>query len=88
MLGVHAALKPVLISEYNETFELIVVEIVIASKEIRVITGYGPQENWDNSEKTPFYNALEDEIVASELQGRSIIIAMDANAKLGPDLVP
>ena len=91
MLGVHAALKPVLISEYNEKFELIVVEIVIASKEIRVITGYGPQENWNNSEKTPFYNALEDEIVASGqpgLQGRSIIIAMDANAKLGPDLVP
>ena len=87
MLGVHVALKPVLISEYNETFELLVVKIKIANKAIRVLTGYGPQECWDESEKTPFFNALEEEIAASELQGISTIIAMDANAKLGPTYI-
>ena len=30
IIGVHKALKPVLIQEYNETFELLVVEINIA----------------------------------------------------------
>ena len=63
--------------EHNETFELLVVEIKIANKEIRVITGYGPQENWESNERTPFYIALEEEIAGAELQGRSVIIAMD-----------
>ena len=80
-------LQPVLIQEHNETFELLVVEIKIANKEIRVITGYGPQENWESNERTPFYIALEEEIAAAELQGRSVIIAMDANAKLGPSYI-
>ena len=41
MLGVHMALKPVLVNEYNLTFELLVVEVQIASKTVRVVTGYG-----------------------------------------------
>ena len=88
MLGVHVGLQPVLIQEYNDTFELIVVEVKVADRDVRVISGYGPQENWDLEERTPFYNSLEEEISAAELQGRSVIIAMDANAKLGPELVP
>ena len=36
----------------------------------------------------PFYRALEKEIASSELEGNSVIIAMDANAKLGPRLIP
>ena len=40
MLGVKDDLKPVLIEEYSETFELIVVEIRIENKEIRMLTGY------------------------------------------------
>ena len=88
MLGVHVGLKPVLIQEYSEAFELIVVEITVAQNVMRVITGYGPQENWDKHLKTPFYNALEEEIAAGELEGRSIIIALDANAKLGSKYIP
>ena len=40
-IGVHKALQPVLISEYSVDFERIVVEIKIANREIRVMTGYG-----------------------------------------------
>ena len=87
MLGVHVGLEPVLISEYSDTFELLVVEVKLGNKEIRVITGYGPPENWHTKEKTPFYNALDEEIASAELEGRSILIAMDANAKLGPENV-
>ena len=68
MLGIHVGLNPVLIQEYNDTFELIVVEVKVADRELRVITGYGPQENWDIQERTPFYNLLEEEISAAELQ--------------------
>ena len=46
MLLIHSDLNPILIKEYNETFELIVVEINTQNNPIRVIKGYGPQENW------------------------------------------
>ena len=42
MLGVHVKLKPVLISEYSDTFEMLVVQVKVEGKEIIVITGYGP----------------------------------------------
>ena len=59
MLGVHVALQPVLVQEYNDIFELIVVEVKIGDKEVRVLTGYGPQESWDINERSSFYNSLE-----------------------------
>ena len=51
MIGAHKALKPILIEEYSEDFELLVVEIKIRNREIRIITGYGPQECWNESEE-------------------------------------
>ena len=35
MVGVHSALQPVLVQEYSEEFELLVVEVKINKKEIR-----------------------------------------------------
>ena len=81
-------MQPVLVAEYCEQFELLVVEVQVANMSIRVITGYGPQETWENKDRLPFYIALEKEIVSAELEGKSIIIAMDANAKLGRDYIP
>ena len=36
IIGAHKALKPILIEEYSEEFELLVVEIKISNREIRV----------------------------------------------------
>ena len=36
-----------LITEHSELFELIVVQINVANKPFRIITGYGPQESWE-----------------------------------------
>ena len=88
MVGIHVGLNPALIEEYCTDFELIVVEIQVENRSLRVITGYGPQENWEITERLPFYNALEKEIASPEVEGKSVIIAMDANAKLGPDIIP
>ena len=33
LVGVHKALKPMLIQEYNDEFELIIVEIAVSGKE-------------------------------------------------------
>ena len=38
--------------------------------------------------RIPFFLALEEEVVKAELAGKSIIIELDANAKLGPDFIP
>ena len=77
-----------LISEYSEDFELIVIEIKIQNKEIRIMTGYGPQETWSEEDRMPFFLALEQEIIKAEMQGKSMIIEMDSNIKLGPLIIP
>ena len=87
MLGVHVGLEPVLVRECSDTFELLTVEIKIGNMKLRIITGYGPQENWSEEEKMPFFAALEEEIAAAELEGKQVIITMDANSKLGPEFI-
>ena len=62
MCAVHEDLKPKLVEEYNDPFELIV-EIETKKNAIRVITGCGPQENWEESRRVSFFIALEAEIV-------------------------
>ena len=87
VIGAHKALNPVLIEVYEEDFELIVVEVKVAKKEIRIITGYGPQESWPECERTPFFQALEKEIIKAEINGKSMYIGMDSNSKLGPTFI-
>ena len=31
------------------------------------------QENWEEAKRTPFFEALETEVVSAELEGRSVI---------------
>ena len=88
LVAAHEDLNPKLISEYNDDFEILVVEIETKEKAIRIISGYGPQENWEEEKRLPFFLALETEIEKAELAGKSIIIEMDANSKLGPDHIP
>ena len=68
MVGIHKALNPVLINEYEKEFELLIVEFEIAKRQIRVISGYGPQENWPESDRLPFFLALEAEINKAEME--------------------
>ena len=71
--------------EYYEEFELLVVEVHIQNKDIRIITGYGPQENWKLYDKMPFFWALEEEIVKAKMN--ILYIQLDANSKLGPEWI-
>ena len=87
IIGVHKSLKPVLIEEYCESFELIVVQISVANRSIRIITGKGPHENNPETERLPFFQALEQEVVQAELSGCSVMIEIDANSKLGPAFI-
>ena len=64
-----------------------VVEIKLGQKDARIISGYGPQENWSIEERTPFFNALEEEIVKAKTNDKLVYIQMDANCKLGPHII-
>ena len=88
MIGVQQALDPVLIVEYCEDFELLVVEAKIKNKSVRIISGYGPQECWPMDERLPFFQALEEEVTKAGLAGSSVIISLDANSKLGKEWIP
>ena len=81
MVGIHKSFEPVLIEEYEDTFELLVIEIVVENKEIRVISGYGPQESWTDEEKMPFFVSLEEEIIKANSSGKSTLLQFDANSK-------
>ena len=59
-----------------------------ANIKICIIIGYGPQETWEDNYILPFYNAFEKEIASAQLEGKSIIIAMDSNAKLVVKHIP
>ena len=63
-----------LIKEYNDDFELIVIEITTQNINVRVITGYGPQENPCENEKMQFWVAFEEEVASAELNARSTIV--------------
>ena len=62
LVGAYKSLDPVLVEEYSEDFELLVVELKMGNLDTRIITGYGPQENWKMDQKLPFFRALEEEI--------------------------
>ena len=88
MIGVHKALNPVLITELNDPFELLVVEVKIGNKEIRVMSGYGPQESWSPEQREPFFQAFEEEVIKADLAGKSLLIEADFNSKLGKEYIP
>ena len=87
MIWVHKSLNPMLVKEYNSDFELLVVEINVAQKNIRIVSGYGPQETWGEQDRLPFFLALENEINKAEIEGKDILIQADANSKLGPEII-
>ena len=76
MCAVHSEPYPKLIDIYEDPFEMVVVKVEANKKRIRIITGCGPQENWDEVRRMPFFIALE-----SESAGKSIILEMNFNSK-------
>ena len=55
LIGVHKSLDSILIEEYSDKFELLVVEVKLGEKYVRIISGYGPQENFKLEAKMPFF---------------------------------
>ena len=54
---------------------------------VRLILVYGPQEN-DSENKDSFYHDISDQVEMAYLNGNSIIMVRDLNAKLGNNVIP
>ena len=86
LIAVHKSLKPVSVSNDNEE-EVLVVEATIASKKVRLINAYGPQEDEKDDIRESFFNRIDQEVKGSKLAGALVCLEMDANAKLGPEII-
>ena len=69
LLGVHMDLNPVLVSEYSDDFEMLVVEVKTGNTNVRICTGYGPQESWEDRDRLPFFKHLRKRLPVLTLKG-------------------
>ena len=87
-LGVNKDLQATLINEGNDETEVISIKVFFKEVTVRVITGYGPQENATKEKKEKFWEFLNKEVNDAEIEGDGIIIQMDGNLHAGPDIIP
>jgi hypothetical protein len=83
MIACLASLDPVMVYEGDSECEVLVVQIALESKLIRIIAGYGPQECAPLVVRETYRNTIEEQVVRAQMAGCSVIAAEDANAKLG-----
>ena len=87
MIACLSSLDPVLIFEGDAESEVLVVQVTLKSKPLRVIAGYGPQESSPVVVRETYRNTVEEQVERAYLAGCMVLIAEDANAKLGPELL-
>ena len=83
-------LNPVLVYLGDDEDELIVVQVNVVSLNIRIFNGYGPQESSNEGNlqvKLNFWQSFEKEIIAAKDENCEIIIELDANAKVGKEVI-
>ena len=81
-------LSPVLISDGNDNeTEVITVQIKVGKYNIRIINGYGPQEDENNEKIYDFWQKVENEIIAARENECLVMVQMDANAKIGKEKI-
>ena len=86
-VGVKNDIESTLIREGDDTTEALSIQIVLENMPIRIIVGYGPQENAEIEKKKKFWNFIENEIFEAEVANHGIIFQMDGNLHAGPGLV-
>ena len=87
MTVVHNTMNPVSIGDETDD-EVTVVEAEIGKEKIRLMNGYGPQEDDLEDIRLSFFNRLDLEVKCAKLAGTLICIELDANSKLGPSIIP
>ena len=87
LTAVHKSLNPISVSEEIEGEEILVVEATFGKNKVRLINGYGPQENENEEIRKAFYTRLDFAIKRAKISGCLICIEIDSNAKLGTSMI-
>ena len=88
LTAVNQNLNPVLIEAVSEESEILVVQCQIGVHKVRIINGYGPQEDEPAANRLAFWQSLEQEIVSAKNSNCMVLVQMDANAKVGKNIIP
>ena len=86
-VGIENNIESTLIREGDDNIEALSIQIILKQLPVRIIVGYGPQENDNIDKKTQFWNFIEQEINEAEIAEHGIILQMDGNLHAGPGLV-
>ena len=84
---VKADLSPVWVSEGDDFTEVLVVEIHLDEKNIRIINAYGPQSCDSSERKTKFWSRIQQEIIEAQENNASVIFQMDGNLHAGKEII-
>ena len=87
MTSVDEDMNPVLVSNCKDDTEILTVQANLGDKKIRIINGYGPQEDDDIQDVLEFWQELEGEVISAKDEGCLILIEMNANAKVGNTII-
>ena len=66
LTAINEDLSPVLISQGSDEIEILVVQILVGKHKIRILNGYGPQENEMKGNILSFWQEFEKEIIMQE----------------------
>ena len=86
LTAVHQNLSPISISDDKD--DILVVQAKLGNKNVRLINAYGPQESSEDDKTSEFFNNLDTEVKKSKLAGAMVCLEMDANSKLGYNIIP
>ena len=86
-LGVNKKPECTFFNEGDDDPEVMSVLVVVGNIPIRIIVGYGVQENASKEKKDKFWDFIEKEVVQAELEDQGLIIQMDGNLHAGGELV-
>ena len=87
MTAVDEDLTPVLVSNSDDEVDVLTVETKVGNHKIRVINGYGPQEDEDRQIILNFWQEIEKEVILAQDSDCMVAIEMDANAKVGKEII-
>ena len=86
-IGVNKNLESTFINEGDEETEVMSIVVDVGKVRIRVLVGYGVQENAPKEKKEKFWAFIENEVIEAESEGQGILIQMDGNLHAGNQLV-
>ena len=95
LTAVSQDISPVLVYTGNDEVEIMVVQGKIGEQKIRIFNCYGPQEICQ-AQRQPalqqdiinqFWVELEKEVIKAKDEGCLVLIEMDANAKVGKEVI-